>query len=199
MVGDYLPLTGGTIHGDVSIFDSTNTYGVEITQGETTSGLTVRADSDTTVYGLGTIENYSATLTLPQTSGTLALTSQIPTKVSDLTNDSGFLTSHQDISGKANVTATVSTVTYDTTNKKLQKTINGTTTDIVTASTIVTDGGGLTSHQDISGKANLSGATFTGAVTGTSSGNTAQFRNITISTSDPSGGNDGDVWIKISS
>lgn len=63
------------------------------------------------------------------------------------------LTSHQDISGKADKTATVSTVAYDTTNKKLTKTINGTSSDVVTAATIVTDGGGITSHQDISGKA----------------------------------------------
>ena len=62
---------------------------------------------------------------------------------------SKVLTSHQDISGKADKSATVSTVSYDTTNKKLTKTINGTTTDIVTASTIVTDGGGLKSHQTI--------------------------------------------------
>lgn len=63
------------------------------------------------------------------------------------------LTDHQDISGKADKTATVSTVAYDTTNKKLTKTINGTSSDVVTAATIVTDGGGITSHQDISGKA----------------------------------------------
>ena len=44
------------------------------------------------------------------------------------------------LSDKANKTNTVSTVTYDTTNDKLTKTINGTTTDIVTATTIVTDG-----------------------------------------------------------
>lgn len=37
------------------------------------------------------------TYTLPQATGTLALTSQLPTKVSELTNDSGFLTSHQTI------------------------------------------------------------------------------------------------------
>lgn len=57
----------------------------------------------------------------------------------------------------------------------------------------------LTSHQDISGKANLSGAAFTGTVTGTSSGNTAQFRNVTISSSEPtaSDGNNGDIWIVI--
>ena len=53
----------------------------------------------------------------------------------------------------------------------------------------------LTSHQDISGKASLSGAAFTGAVTGTSSGNAAQFRNITISSSEPtsSSGSNGDI------
>lgn len=49
------------------------------------------------------------------------------------------ITSHQDISGKADKSATVSTVTYDTTNKKITKTINGTTTDVVTASTLKTD------------------------------------------------------------
>lgn len=59
------------------------------------------------------------------------------------------LQEHQDISGKADKSATVSTVGYDTTNKKITKTINGTTTDVVTASTIVTDGGGLKSHQTI--------------------------------------------------
>lgn len=46
------------------------------------------------------------------------------------------ITAHQDISGKADKTATVSTVTYDSTNKKITKTINGTTSDIVTASTL---------------------------------------------------------------
>lgn len=59
------------------------------------------------------------------------------------------LQEHQDISTKADKSATVSTVIYDTANKKITKTINGTTTDVVTSSTIVTDGGGLKSHQTI--------------------------------------------------
>ena len=58
------------------------------------------------------------------------------------------ITSHQDISGKADKSATVSTVTYNTTSKKITKTINGTTTDVVTAAKIVTDGGGITSETD---------------------------------------------------
>ena len=110
-----------------------------------------------------------------------------------------------ELSGKANKSATVSTVGYDATNKKLTKTINGTTSDVVTASTIVTDGGGykkpstgipktdlasavqtslgkadtaLQSHQDISGKANLASPTFTGtpkAPTAASGTNTTQI------------------------
>ena len=46
------------------------------------------------------------------------------------------LQSHQDISGKADKSATVSTVEWDSTNKKLTKTINGTKTDVVSAATI---------------------------------------------------------------
>jgi len=42
-----------------------------------------------------------------------------------------FLQSHQDITGKADKSATVSTLTWDSTNKKITKTINGTTTDVV--------------------------------------------------------------------
>lgn len=59
----------------------------------------------------------------------------VPTKTSHLTNDSGFLTSHQDISGKADKSATVSNVAYDTTNAKFTKTINGTTSDIAKLAT----------------------------------------------------------------
>lgn len=53
------------------------------------------------------------------------------------------LQSHQDISGKADKSSTVSTVAYDTTNKKLTKTINGATTDIVTALKLAQDAGAL--------------------------------------------------------
>ena len=45
---------------------------------------------------------------------------------------------------KSDKSSTVSTVNWDTTNKKLTKTINGTTTDIVTGATIL---GGLTKSQ----------------------------------------------------
>lgn len=46
--------------------------------------------------------------------------------------------------------AFLSAITYDTTNKKITVTKNGTTTDVVTAAKIVEDGGAVT---DVSGKA----------------------------------------------
>lgn len=51
-------------------------------------------------------------------------------------NNKGYLTSHQDISGKADKSSTVSTIAYDSTNKKITKTINGTTSDVVSVSTL---------------------------------------------------------------
>lgn len=57
------------------------------------------------------------------------------------------LTTHQNISGKADKSSTVSNVVYDTTNHKITKTINGTTSDVVTAATVVTDGGGILTTQ----------------------------------------------------
>ena len=49
---------------------------------------------------------------------TLQLLATIPTKVSDLTNDSGFLTQHQDISGKENTTNKVTSIDSSANNTK---------------------------------------------------------------------------------
>lgn len=57
------------------------------------------------------------------------------------------ITSHQDISGKADKSTTVTDVAYDTTNKKFTKTINSSSSDIVTAENIVSDGGGILTSQ----------------------------------------------------
>lgn len=71
---------------------------------------------------------------------------EIPTKVSDLENDAGYLTQHQDISGKANsadlATVAISGSYNDLSNKPTN------------VSTFTNDAGYLTQHQDISGKAN---------------------------------------------
>ena len=49
------------------------------------------------------------------------------------------LVEHQDISGKSDKTTTVTNVSYDTTNHKLTKTINGVASDIVSIATIKQD------------------------------------------------------------
>lgn len=78
----------------------------------------------------------------------VALKSEIPTKVSDLTNDSGFLTEHQDISGKANTADLATVATSGSFNDLADKpTIPTKTSDLTN------DSGFLTAHQDISGKA----------------------------------------------
>ena len=51
-------------------------------------------------------------------------------------NGTKVLTQHQDISGKADKATTVTYVNYDSTNKKITKTINGSTTDVVTVAQI---------------------------------------------------------------
>ena len=45
----------------------------------------------------------------------------------------------QELNTKANIASTVSNIVYDTTNKKITKTINGTTSDVVTIGTLKTD------------------------------------------------------------
>ena len=75
----------------------------------------------------------------------------IPTKTSQLTNDSGFLTEHQDISGKAN-TSDLSAVALSGSYNDL----NDKPTIPTNTSQLTNDSGFLTEHQDISGKANIS-------------------------------------------
>lgn len=73
----------------------------------------------------------------------------IPTKISDLTNDSGFLTEHQDISGKADKSELFSGNYDDLLNKP---TIPVVPTNV---SAFNNDIGYLTQHQDISGKEDM--------------------------------------------
>ena len=95
-----------------------------------------------TINGVEVTENpkFTDTVTTASTSGSGNAVTAISASNGALTVTKGttFLTSHQDISGKADKTATVSNVAYDSTNKKITKTINGTTSDIVTAATLKT-------------------------------------------------------------
>lgn len=68
------------------------------------------------------------------------------------------ITSHQDISGKADKSSTVSNVSYDSTNNKITKTINGTTSDVVTVATLKT-------AMSLGNVENKSSATIRGEIT----------------------------------
>ena len=87
----------------------------------------------------------------------------IPTKTSDLTNDSNFLTQHQDISGKANLSdLSEIAISGDYDDLSNKPNIPTKTSDLTNDSNF------LTEHQDISGKANtndLSDVAFSGSYT----------------------------------
>lgn len=76
----------------------------------TPDGFNVSKNGNTTFYESGRIarytDNYSKHVEyfFPNKSGELALKEDIPTKTSQLTNDSGYINQHQDISGKADKT-----------------------------------------------------------------------------------------------
>lgn len=96
--------------------------------------------------------------------------SSVPTKTSQLTNDSGFLTNHQDVSGKLDKSGgtmtgplTLSgapTANLHAATKKYVDDSKPTKT-----SQLTNDSGYLTAHQDIGGKLNKAGDTMTGPLT----------------------------------
>lgn len=169
---------------------------------------TVAADAKTDTLTLEA--GGDVTLTPDATNDKVTISVTTPKNTSDLTNDSGFITSgdippgaaassaeplmdgtaavgtsnafargdhrHPSDTTKADKSTTVSTVAYDATNKKITKTINGTTTDVVTAAKIVTDGGGVT---DVSGKVDKTTTVNGHALSG----------NVTVSKSDVGLGN----------
>ena len=78
----------------------------------------------------------------------------VPTNVSSFVNDAGYLTQHQDISGKANI----SDLSEVATTGDYDDLVNKPTIPVVptNVSSFTNDAGYLTQHQDISGKANIS-------------------------------------------
>lgn len=99
--------------------------------------------------------------TLTNDSGFIT-SSSLPTKVSQLTNDSGYLTTHQDLSSYAKITAIptkVSQLVNDSGYLTTQADLTGyaKSTDIPTkVSQLTNDSGYLTTHQDLSAYAKTS-------------------------------------------
>lgn len=86
----YLPLSGGTLTGDLTIEKSNPILTLQDNDSVRTPYVKINGLNHQIIVGN---DSLTATLTLPQTSGTLALSSQIPAKTSELTNDSGFVVS----------------------------------------------------------------------------------------------------------
>ena len=110
--------------------------------------------------------------------------------ISDVVNLQNTLNSKQNV--VSGITSTE--ISYlDGVTSNIQSQINGKADSSHTHS--ISD---ITNLQtSLNAKANLSGASFSGRVTATDATETnASVRNITIATGDPSGGSDGDVWLK---
>jgi len=138
-----LQLTGGQVTGPVTFGDSVSiddlTAGQLVVEGSASVANNLQANTINGV-AVGSSPKFTDTVTTISTSGSGNAITAISASNGVLTATKGttFLTSHQDISGKADKSATVSTVTWDSTNNKLTKTINGSTTDVVTLATIKT-------------------------------------------------------------
>ena len=140
-----LQLTGGQVTGPVTFGDSVEiddlTAGQLVVNGNASFTNNIQAN---TINGVAVGSNPkftdTNTITTATTTGSGNAVTAITSSNGALTVTKGttFLTSHQDISGKADKSATVSTVAYDSTNKKITKTINGSTTDVVTVATLKT-------------------------------------------------------------
>ena len=100
-------ISGKADKADVYTKGEVDTKVASIVAGDMTEALSGKQD---TITDLGDIRSGAAAgatavqpAALTTTLNNYALTADVPTKTSELTNDSGFLTAHQDISGKANV------------------------------------------------------------------------------------------------
>lgn len=102
---EYLPLSGGIMKGSLTIEQGN---AINVSQYNDASGVSLMNNGDGTVTQFGSSSRPARIFSSVQpewykngaSQGVLAIKGDIPTKTSQLTNDSGFLTSHQDISGK---------------------------------------------------------------------------------------------------
>ncbi len=156
-LSDYIPLSGGSMNGGASLTAVHSDNNDRFAQLHS-DGLTVAYDGSSTLYYMGGVQNGSATLNLPTTSGTIALTSQIPTAVTEstvsgwgFTKNAGTLTGVKVNGSNATVTsgvADIGTVITSHAKHKLTAT-NGTASstsgtitfvESLTGTTTATDG-----------------------------------------------------------
>lgn len=139
----YAQLTGASFTGPVTFGDSVTADELEtgdlVVTGAASFTNNIAANTINGV-AVGSSPKFTDTVTTVTTTGSGNAITAISATNGAITATKGttFLTSHQDISGKADKSATVSNVAYDSTNAKITKTINGTTSDVVTVATLKT-------------------------------------------------------------
>lgn len=179
-----LPLMGGTVTGPVIFEDSTSmneaTIGDLVTNGNASFTNNIQANTINGV-AVGSSPKFTDTITTATTTGSGNAVTAISASNGALTVTKGttFLTSHQDISGKADKSATVSNVAYDSTNAKITKTINGTTSDVVTVATLKTALGSMPASDVYSWAKASSKPTYTASEVGALASNTTYVSTIT--------------------
>lgn len=176
------------------------------------SGTNIKTVNNNSLLGNGNIDISGGVTTVDPTtpvSGTIV----IPTKTSDLTNDSNFIADSNYIHTDNNFTTTLKNkldgiATGAEVNKIETIKVNGTTQSITnkavditvpTNTNQLTNGAGFITSSSLTDYVGKSGATMTGALIAQNNTNytTAQVRNVVFSTSEPtsSQGGNGDIWI----
>ena len=129
---------------NVSVTNSSGTVTIAATDTTYSSKAAASGGTDVSLVTTGEKYTWNNKGTYSKPSGGIPKTDLASAVQTSLEKADSALQSHQDISGKADKSSTVSTVAWDSTNKKITKTINGSASDVVSAATIL---GNLTSSQ----------------------------------------------------
>lgn len=98
-----------------------NINGLSLEWGKITGDITLQADLKLALEGKVNINELSSVAT----SGSYTDLTGVPTNVSEFTNDIGYLTEHQDISGKANITDVYTKTEIDTKFGEIETLLEG--------------------------------------------------------------------------
>lgn len=172
-----------TLHLLYNRFHDANTVDALLDSFSIVNGVLCYTDADGDVQEIGRVSVGYSKAETDILLAAKANSADVPTKTSDLTNDSGYLSAHQDISGKANAADVYTKAQSDAKYLQAHQDISGkadkattlagygitdayTKTQVdgmipvvpVNVSAFANDAGYLTAHQDISGKANAADA-----------------------------------------
>ena len=161
-------------NGDIQ-FQQTDSASILTVGGDELGKIQLRSKSGGSYYSSTIVPSHTTTgrtITLPDATGTVALTSNIPTAVSELTNDSGFITD----AGVTSFNGSTGAITYTAPVTSVNGSTGAVTLTIPTDTGDLTNGAGfITSYTDEKVKSTPATATTTYYLIGStnSSENTA--------------------------